>query len=298
MRLKTWMVEIRAPFLLLPIVLSCIGAAMAYHEGAFDAVLFVAFTAVLVLWHITVNTLNEYYDHKLGIDEHNTRRTMFNGGTGTLQAGLLSPREVLAAAVVCFIAGTVIGLALVVSVGLILLPLLVLGAVFTLLYTQGFARSMLGEVAAGLGLGFLPVLGAFMVQTGAVTLEAVLISVPSGLLTFNLLLINEFPDVEVDIPGGRKNLVTALGHRRAAVIYTTLMGLAYALPVAFAVLGFLPLTVVIGLAAVPFAFKAAVAAFGEFEEVSSFAPGLKANVQAMLLTNTLLVVAILIAAML
>lgn len=76
------MVEIRAPFLLPPIVLTLIGT-VAVHQGRFDAVPLLLFTAVVVLWHVSVNTLNEYCDDKLGIDL-NTTRTMFSGGSGTL----------------------------------------------------------------------------------------------------------------------------------------------------------------------------------------------------------------------
>lgn len=42
-------------------------------QGSFDPLLFAAFTAVQVLWHVSVYTLNAYYGHKLGIDLENKR---------------------------------------------------------------------------------------------------------------------------------------------------------------------------------------------------------------------------------
>ena len=48
------------------------------------------------------------------------------------------------------------------------------------------------EWSAGLGLGVLPVLGAYFVQTGTYSIDAVLASIPSGILVHNLLLLNEF----------------------------------------------------------------------------------------------------------
>ncbi len=43
--------------------------------------------------------------------------------------------------------------------------------------------------------------------------------VPAFLMTFNLLLLNEFPDEKADRAGGRLNLVLLLGRRRAALVY-------------------------------------------------------------------------------
>jgi 1,4-dihydroxy-2-naphthoate octaprenyltransferase len=39
-------------------------------------------------------------------------------------------------------------------------------------------------------------------------------------MTFNLLLLNEFPDEIADRTGGRRHLVILLGRRRAAYVYS------------------------------------------------------------------------------
>jgi 1,4-dihydroxy-2-naphthoate octaprenyltransferase len=38
-------------------------------------------------------------------------------------------------------------------------------------------------------------------------------------MTFNLLLLNEFPDEEADRRGGRRNLILLFGRRAAALLY-------------------------------------------------------------------------------
>ena len=38
-------------------------------------------------------------------------------------------------------------------------------------------------------------------------------------MTFNLLLLNEFPDEKADRKGGRRHLVILLGRKGAAVVY-------------------------------------------------------------------------------
>ena len=74
------------------------------------------------------------------------------------------------------------------------------------------------EWSAGLGLGVLPVLGAYFVQTGTYTIGAVLASIPSGILVHNLLLLNEFPDAEYDVTVKRRTLPIFVGKKWAAII--------------------------------------------------------------------------------
>ncbi|HSG82244.1 MAG TPA: prenyltransferase, partial [Gemmatimonadota bacterium] len=100
-----------------------------------------------------------------------------------------------------------------------LVPILVIGALAVFAYTDLLARSYVGELFAGLGLGALPVIGTTLVQTGNYEPVAIAASIPAFFMTFNLLLLNEFPDEEADRQGGRRNLVLLLGRRRAALVY-------------------------------------------------------------------------------
>ncbi len=292
------MVEVRVPFLLLPIILAVVGGSLAVYDGYFDAINFVLFTAVIVLLHITVNTLNEYYDHLSGLDASNTRRTMFNGGTGTLQAGLLTPRQVLNAALISFVIAALIATVVVYRTSLALVPLVVLGMVFALFYTQIFARNMLGEIAAGLGLGVLPVMGAYMVHNPVPTPACIALSVMAGILTFNLLLLNEFPDLDADIKGGRKNLVITLGTRKAAWLYAALTFSAYGILLLLVLLHMLPVLALLGLLTLPVAFKAASMSFTDPREIGSFQQGQKANVQLILGTQAFVAIGLLATLML
>jgi 1,4-dihydroxy-2-naphthoate octaprenyltransferase len=103
--------------------------------------------------------------------------------------------------------------------------------VAVLVYTELFARTGAGEIFAGLGLGLLPVAGTALVQHGTIGPAAWAAGVPAFLMTFNLLLLNEFPDEKADRAGGRLNLVLMFGRRGAALIY---IAAAVATPVAIA----------------------------------------------------------------
>ena len=208
----------RAPFLLLPITLVASGSAAAAYDGSFNVSRTVVALIGLVALHIAVNTLNEWSDMRTGIDLH-TKRTPFSGGSGTLPSGALSSRTALAFGLGWAAVGLAAGIWLLTQIGWVLLPIMVLGAVFVLGYTDILARSGVGELAAGLGLGGLPVIGTALVQDGTVGQAAVAAAVPATLMTFNLLLLNEFPDEEADKAGGRRNLVILLGRARAAAVY-------------------------------------------------------------------------------
>lgn len=217
-RLQGYIRVARAPFLALPVTLVLLGSAVAAGSGEFDPVAAgLAFLGLLSL-HVSVNARNEYRDYHSGVD-HRTEPTPFSGGSKTLPEGELEPKAAKRLGLVTAGIGAVIGVYFLVTVGLILLPIFVVGAVSVLFYTSHLARYGLGEFFAGLGLGGLPVLGTALVQVGQVTLPMLLASVPATLLTFNLLLLNEFPDEEADKVGDRKNLIHRFGRRIAGWIY-------------------------------------------------------------------------------
>lgn len=226
-RIEPFLDVTRANFLLLSVVIVALGAAAAHVTGPVDPIRTGLALVGLVSLHISVNAINEYSDYRRGID-FETEKTPFSGGSGVLPAGRLDPDVALRIGLVTAAIGAVIGAYFLWVVGLALVPIIVLGAICVLLYTDLLARIGLGEIAAGLGLGALPVIGVALVQDGTVGLPAFVAAVPAFFLTFNLLLLNEFPDIEPDRRGGRTNLIHLLGRHRAAMLY---IGVGLAVPV-------------------------------------------------------------------
>lgn len=285
---KTWFAETRPQFLILSITLVLVGTAAAWaDEGHVKWLEFGLTLGGLVLLHTACNVLNDYFDYQGGIDLE-TRRTPFSGGSGFLPEGKLPARGVLALGLGSLLAGGAVGLAL---TWLTSWHLLVLGAVGVLLasfYNLLFSRVMLGELAAGLGLGFLPVVGTYFVQTGTVTLQIAYLAVPVGLLTHNLLLMNEFPDAEADRKGGRRHMVIVLGPRWAGRLYAGVNALIYLWIGAGVALGWLPLWTLIALLTLPFAWKGAKGALDQPGDLEKLVPAQGANVGMVLVTQFLL----------
>jgi 1,4-dihydroxy-2-naphthoate octaprenyltransferase len=217
-RLKAYLGVARAPFLLLSVTLVASGAAAAYYAGDFHWLRTLLALIGLVALHASVDAFNEVSDMKTGIDLR-TQRTPFSGGSGTLPSGQMRTETAFAFAVVLALVGLGIGIYLLLQVGLILLPIVILGAICVLAYANILARAGVGEIAAGLGLGLLPVMGTAIVQGGHLSAAATTAGIPAFFMTFNLLLLNEFPDETVDRTGGRVHLVILLGRRGAALVY-------------------------------------------------------------------------------
>lgn len=284
----------RGPFLALPVALVICGGGAAAYEGTFLWGATLLALVGLVALHAAVNIFNEVNDYRTGIDLA-THRTPFSGGSGTLPSGILSPGAALVFGIVNAVVGLAVGVLFLIHVGWVLLPIVAGGAFCVLAYSQLLARIGLGELAAGLGLGALPVLGTVLVQDGTIGTAAVAASLPAFFMTFNLLLLNEFPDKEADRQGGRRNLVLILGRRPAAVVYAAaalLTPISVIVAVALAVLPPLALAAVVPSVALLGPLRWA---FGEpVAEVPI--PALGANVIWNLATNVVLGASLAIAA--
>jgi 1,4-dihydroxy-2-naphthoate octaprenyltransferase len=291
--LAPWLGVARAPFLLLPVTLVAAGAAAAAYEGAFGWGPTLLALVGLLLLHAAVNALNEASDMTTGIDLK-TMRTPFSGGSGTLPAGRLSVRATRVFAYTCAVIGGLIGGWFALKVGPMFALLMAVGAASVLFYSDVFARTGVGEIFAGFGLGALPIWGAAWVQGPPPGPAALWAGVPGFFMTFNLLLLNEFPDEEADRAGGRKNLVLMLGRKGAALVYAAAALATPAAIVVAVVLRALPVHALAATLPSLMLAKPLVWAFGDTREPVPV-PALGANVAWNLATNTVLALALAVA---
>jgi 1,4-dihydroxy-2-naphthoate polyprenyltransferase len=287
---KIWAMQIRAPFLILSIVLTLVGGALAYADGVFLLLPWLLAMIGVTLTHAAVNLLNEYSDFHTGIDSR-TQRTPFSGGSGNLQKGLTSPKSVLIVAWLCLLVAVGIGLYLAFLSSWWVLVLMAIGGLTTIFYTTHLAKWALGEVMAGITLGTLVVLGTYLVQAQTITWAVVGVSIPPGILTALLLLLNEFPDVEADKLGGRKHLVILLGRKKAAMVYSVAMILQYSILISGALLQWFPPQILITLLTLPLALLAMSRALQFGDVFEKIVPALGANVGVVIGTNLLIAVA-------
>lgn len=286
MKLKLWFLETRPQFLTLSVVLAFLGTSIAWYDGYFHLGYALLAGFGLLLTHISVNTLNDYFDYRSGVDLA-TRRTPFSGGSGILPAALLTPRQVFWLGMSSFLLAVGIGVFFMLTKGWLLLPLLLFAAVCILFYTPVILKMPWPEWAAGLGLGLLPILGLYFAQTAQYTWHAVIAAVPSGILVHNLLLLNEFPDTKADMEGGRRTLPIVVGGARASLIYSALTITVYLWVIGWAIAGVMPAFCLISLLTLPFALKAIKGA-RRHQDMAQLVPAMGSNVLVVLLTQFLL----------
>ena len=286
MPLKIWFLETRPHFLLLSVVLAFLGTSIAWYDGFFHLGHALLAGFGLVLTHASVNTLNDYFDYRSGVDLA-TRRTPFSGGSGMLPAGLLKPKQVFWLGMTAFLLTIPIGVYFLIVQGWMLLPLLLVAALCVFLYTPLILRTPYPEWAAGLGLGILPVLGIYYAQTGTYPWSTIVASVPSGILVYNLLFLNEFPDVAADQKAGRKTTPIVIGKAKASFLYSITTLAVYAWIIGGVISGIMPAFASVALLTIPLAIKAIQGA-QQYDEMAKFMPALANNVLIVLLTQLLL----------
>ncbi len=287
--IKDYLGTLRVPFLLLNPSCVALGAGCAFwRKGSINWVDALLALVGAVCAHSSVNSLNEYSDFHTGVDFH-TIRTPFSGGSGTLQRHPDMTGYALGIGLACAAITSAIGLYFAVVCGWKILPVGILGLVTVLLYTPWLTRRpLLCLVAPGLGFGTCMVMGTDVVLGGDYSMAALAASMVPFFLVSNLLLLNQFPDVDADRTGRRKNILIDRGIRTGAVVYTTFLAGTY-VSVALAVfLRILPPLALLALLTVPLAGRAATGALRDGYDAEKLKPALGINVVLNLLTPLLL----------
>jgi 1,4-dihydroxy-2-naphthoate octaprenyltransferase len=236
---------LRAEFLPASALAVFVGAALAFHDtGLWSGWLFLVCVIGVCALHAGANVLNDYFDHRSGNDAINTDFIRpFTGGSRLIQQGVLRPNEVLGLGAALLGVGVGVGSYLAFRAGPGVLAFLALGVLAGVGYSiplVGLAARGAGETTVALAFGVLPVTGAYFVQTGTVSVRALVLSLPVAVLIAAVLFINQFPDCRADRAVGKRHWVVRLGPARAARGYVVLMGLWIAILLLGAGSGLIP----------------------------------------------------------
>ena len=294
-RLKMVIRITRAPFFTAVIVPTLVGTALAWKNGYFHWGYLLLTLIGIVCINAGLDMSNDYFDHVAGTDDINDELTPFSGGSRVIQEGVLAPHQVLKLSLLFYAVGIAVGLYLAVTTGWPVLLLGLIGVFLAFFHNAPPIRIYsiapgLGEFAAGVGCGPLVVLGAYYVQTQRLSLEALLVSVPVGLLIAAVLYINEFPDVRADALTGKKTVPVAIGRERAVRGYAAMVIAAYAVIIAGVVFGPFPYPLLVSLLSLPLAYRGIQGARRFHSDTAKLVPTLAATIQVHALTGILLCV--------
>lgn len=205
--------------------------ALAWHDGVFHGAAALTCLAFAVLIQIGTNYANDYYDFVKGAD---TAARV--GPRRAVAAGLIAPATMKRAMMAVFTAAFLVGLSLLQFGGWPLLVIGVLSIVCGVAYTGGpypLAYHGWGDVFVFIFFGLVAVAATYFVQAGTVSTGAWLVGAGIGALATNILVVNNYRDIETDRVAGKRTtavrfgpvfaqLQFALGH---AVMISVVVGL-------------------------------------------------------------------------
>jgi 1,4-dihydroxy-2-naphthoate octaprenyltransferase len=285
----------RAPFLILTPACVLVGLGTAlWTKSHVNGWHFVLVLLGALAAHVSVNAFNEYFDFKTGLDAQ-TQRTPFSGGSGTLPEHPELARTALVLAWLSFAMTALIGLYFVLVQGWQLLPLGLAGLFLLYGYTAWLVYHPVAcLLAPGLGFGPLMVMGTHFALTGEYSWTAFAASLVPFFLVSNLLLLNQFPDVEADRRVGRKHYPILIGRKRSSYLYLAFLLAAY-LSVGISVwLHLLPPFSLLALITVVLALPLGRGVLSQAENLPALMPSLARNVLVNLTMPLLLAIGLMI----
>ena len=199
----------------------------------------------VILLHAAGNVLSDYYDYKSGVDNEDAF------AVPNLVFHHFEPKEYLVFSILLFIAGIAVGVVITLLSGPGLLIVGAVGVLLTALYSFLKFRA-LGDLDIFLIFGVLTVLGTTYALTGTFHPEALILSIPIGVITVSVLHANNTYDIPSDGKAGIKTFAMLLGAKRSATLYRCYMGIPLLCVVIYILLGWMhPLAALSLVAAIP-----------------------------------------------
>ena len=223
------------PAAIAPVLVGSAAAWAAFGDASelFSWGNFVAALVGAVFIQIGTNLANDYSDAKRGADTVDRL-----GPVRVTAAGLVAPKRVLHATWIAFGIAALAGLYLVTRVGPEILVIGILSIAAGVLYTGGpkpYGYEGLGEVFVFVFFGLVAVNGSYYVQLEDLQTLPVLLSIPIGLLSAAILVVNNVRDIDTDRRAGKRTLAVRIGRERSRELYVAMIVASYVLlPVALA----------------------------------------------------------------
>ncbi len=287
--LRTWFKATQPHSFVASAVGVFLGTAVAYaRAGAFDGLAFVATLVGVVVLQAATNMSNDTVDFLHGVDNLPPHLVSpFTGGARVLPEGELTVAAHRRAWIGLYAVGILLGILLAVTRpnGWLLLLLGLCGGALAVFYTLppfSLQYHGLGDVAVGVVFGPIVTLGSYAVQAGALSVEALLASIPLGILVAAFLFVNEMPEHETDPRGGKRTIPARLGLARSYRLYVGMVASAVVLLVAFVVIRGLPWLALLGLLSVPPLVKSAQVLRRYYREYPRHMPANAGTIQAVL----------------
>ncbi len=195
-----WLIMVRAAVLMMTVTAGLTGILLALAHGVFYLDRAIALFIGLTFAHASNNLLNDWGDHKRGVDRGNYFRRRY--GVHVLEDRLIDDRRFWQIALLTGGIAVGAGSYLVVNTDIPVFSLMMTGAFFCLFYTWPLKHFALGELAVLLVWGPLMVAGSYFVMAEQITWEIMIVSVIAGIGP-TLVIFGKHID-KIDDDGNRK----------------------------------------------------------------------------------------------
>ena len=209
------------------------GTGCAILTDSFKAIPALLCLTFAILAQIAANFGNEYYDFRNGIDRKG--RAGFRRG---VTEGEISPKAMKAATFITLGIAAAVGCAMLIYGPWWLMIAGILIMCFALAYSAGpypLSHHGLGDIAVIIFFGIVPVVLTWYLQTSSWDSADIAIetSVAIGLLAANVLVVNNYRDMEDDAAVGKRTTVVIFGRKvmSAAYLLSGFIGMSVMIPV-------------------------------------------------------------------
>jgi len=224
-KLNSWILAARPKTLLAAFVPVLVGSALAISFNQFYILYSIAALICAVLIQIGTNFTNDLYDHLKGADNKNRK-----GPQRALASGLISVKEMKWGITFTFGLSFLIGLYLVYSAGWVILVIGIVSIAAGFVYTAGpfpLAYNGLGDLFVFIFFGVVGTMGTYYLHTTEFTFLSLLISLSVGAVTTNILVVNNFRDIDEDKATGKNTLAVFIGRSFTRMEFILLLVLCY-----------------------------------------------------------------------
>lgn len=214
---KAWFLAARPKTLTGAAVPVMIALAMAAHDSEYHVTWLPALLCLLFafIMQIDANFVNDFFDWRRGNDDEATRL----GPLRACSQGWVTPKAMVKALAITTVLASVVGLPLVFYGGWEMILVGVACVVCSVLYTTTLSYLALGDVLVLLFFGIVPVCFSYYIQTHEITMRVFLMSLLCGIVIDNLLIVNNYRDIDNDRRDGKKTLIVLLGKKTGLALY-------------------------------------------------------------------------------
>ena len=216
-KLKAWVEASRPrtlPASLSPVL---VGSALAYRDGFFRWTPTILCVLVALLAQIASNFANDYFDYKKGADREDRL-----GPERAVAQGWIKPKSMLVGTLITLALACLCGCGLLFFAGWELIPVGIAIAICVLAYSAGpfpLAYNGFGDICVLLFYGIIPVCFTYYVQALSFSGLSFILSFAVGLLSTNILIINNYRDYVQDRQSNKRTTVVLFGRRFARIFY-------------------------------------------------------------------------------